>query len=235
MKVDLTFTPTQILGFYKSYLGKVAGKKIDPYEIPFEQFILDMVIKAAQRDIRVSALFKGVYNPSGTAAADTCDGLGTKVTNELGTNIPSGNASTGAAVTAANAYDEVNKIVEIVYANPDYRDVPMVCLLSPTNMKHYNDDYKSTFGALPYNTEYGKQKIDGTNITFKEEVGLTGSDRIIITPQENLFWITNEEAVTNGIIVERRQRNIDILMDINCAPEFGIAEIIWCNNYSGIV
>jgi hypothetical protein len=236
MKVDLQFKNTQINAIYKSYLGKVAGGHIDPYKVPFEKFIFDRIIAQTKHDIRMKALFSGVYNAAGTAPVDTVNGIFKIVADEItGGGIPGGNVSAGAAITDANALDQIRLIVDLVYNNPDYMDVPMVALVSPRVMKAYNRDYQATYGSLPYNTEFQKRVLDDApNITLIPEPGMGTSNRVIITPQQNLFWLVDDEGAIDNITIEKEKRNINIMMDFNCAPEVGITDIIWTNDYVGI-
>lgn len=230
-KVDLQFKPTQILNMWRSYLGMIAGGSIKVDEVPFESFIMSKIVERAKDDIRILALFKGVYNASGTAAVDLFNGVLKIVVDEIASGgIPVANISTGAAITASNAFDQVQLVVDKVYADPRYNSVPMVCLLAPENYRFYCQDYAATRGAAPYNDSFNQTKIEGTNITLIAEPSMSGSDRIIITPESNLYYLVDEEAATNNIKVEYALRNINIMMDFSLAPEIGIAELIWCND-----
>jgi len=230
-KVDLRFTPTQITTLYKSYLGQVSGGKIDIYQFPFEAFIMTKIIERLRRDIHLRAVFTGVYNAAGTAAADIMDGLLTKVAADITAgNIPASNVLAGAPITAVNAYDQVSALVDRVVADPEYNSVPMVMLLSPLNMRRYNQDYQTTFGALPYNNGFEQQIIDGTSIRFVVEPGLTGSNRLIVTPQENFYWLVDDQSRIDTLTVEYALRNISVMVDFNAGVEYGIAELIWTND-----
>lgn len=231
VKVDLQFTPTQIANLQKSYYGLIDAGRLDPYTMPFESYIFDKIIARVKNDLRLQAIFKGVYNASGTAPVDTMKGILAIVASDS----ISGNRTTGAAVTDANAFDEVMKIVALIEADANYSSVPMVGLLSPVNFRKYCNDYAATRGSVIYNDKFEQINVEGTNITLKKEPGMTGSDRIIVTPAENTFWLMNEESQLSNITVEYALRNINVMMDFHCAPEIGIMETLWCNNYSGIV
>jgi hypothetical protein len=233
-KVDLQFPNSQVISIYKSYLGQVKGKQINPYELPFEAFFMQQIAKKAKDNLRRKAIFKGVYNAAGTAPADTMDGLLTIVTNAIAaTTIPAGNIYTaGGAFTASNAVDQIEAIADIV--DPLYDGDDFICLLSPTVMKYYKRDYRASFTAAPYNKDYEKQYIDGTSIELIPEIGMAGSNRVIITRRQNAFWLTGDTSAVESIIVERQLRNINVLMDFEAAPEIGIAEIVYTNDYAGI-
>lgn len=231
IKVDLQFTPTQIVNIQKSYYGLIDAGRLDPYTMPFESYIFEKIISRVKNDLRLQAIFKGVYNASGTAPVDTMKGILAIVASDS----ISGNRTTGAAVTATNAFEEVMKIVEKVESDANYSSVPMIGLISPINFRNYCNDYAATRGSVIYNDKFEQITVEGTNITLKKEPGMVGSDRIIVTPAENTFWLMNEESALSNITVEYALRNIYVMMDFDCAPEIGIMETLWCNNYAGIV
>jgi hypothetical protein len=231
-KVDLQFKHTQVLNLWKSYYGQVMAGAIDPYVLPYEAYIMEKIIAKAHDDIRKIALFKGVYNAAGTAPIDLFDGLLTKVAAYITAGgIPAGNVATGAAITATNAYDQMMLIVDALYANGGaYVTEPLVALMAPENARFYFQDYAATRGAIPYNTSFEKKLVEGTNIEIIAEPGMTGSDRIIVTPKSNLFFLIDEENQMNDVKTEYALRNINIMMDFRMAPEIGIQDLIWTNN-----
>jgi hypothetical protein len=235
MKVDLEMTHTRILAMYQSYIGKIDGGKIDPFKIPLEAFLFSELLRKVKDNIRKKAVFKGVYNAAGTTPIDTCNGILKIVTDEIAsTGIPTGNVSAGAAITQANAYDQVMLLVDRVMQNTDYMDAELVLLVSPHVKRFYELDYQATFGALPYNQEFKKTMVDGTNITLVSESGMSGTNRMICTLAENLCFIYDDMSMAENVVVETEKRKINMLMDWYCAPEVAVAELIWTNNYVGI-
>lgn len=231
-KVDLLFTPSKILQFWKTYLGKVKqGTPSSPYDMPFQEFIFAQVIKKLKENLRLKAIFQGVYNPTGTGAADTMDGLVTLIRAAITAgSIPAGNITAYTAITAINAVDEFNKLAEKVIANPAYGSAKMICLVSPIIHHYYNQAYKAENGSLPYNNQFNQTKLEGSNIWIQEEPGLSGITTPFITPEENLFYLVDDEARQDSIIVEKEKRNINVMMDFQASVDFGIAELIWTMN-----
>ncbi len=229
-KVDFHITPTQLQAMYKSYIGKVKKSKRDNvYDLPLEQDILNRIIKKAKSEIRLLALFKGQYNPDTQLAQNTMEGLlrlFAGSTNDGG--VPNGNIFNGAPITAVNAIDQVVGVADLV---PDeYAQEDLICLVSPTVSKFYDRDYQTTHGSLPYNTEFKKKMLDGTNIEIITEPALSGTHGVFITPRENFAWLADSTAKTDSVIIEKSKRNIDIMMDFECAPEVAIMELVWCND-----
>lgn len=236
-KVDLLLQHTFIINLYKSYLSglQTANPKIDPEKVPFEAVLMDAIIKKANQEIRQSVVFKGKYNAVGTTARDVADGLLFKIITDVASNaIPAANRTTGAAITSSNAYDEVIKLLTVVRSNPDYTNEPMVLICSPQKMLEFEIDFAATRGAAPAVTSWKQTGIEGSNIIFKEEFGMQGSDRLICTPARNLYYMVNEEAQQNDIIMQPFNRDIKLMMDFHVGVEYGIAEEIFVNQYTGI-
>ncbi len=231
-KVDLTFMQSDINRIWKSYLGEIAkatATKGDVYSLPFEAFFMQTIIAKVQEDLRLKAAFKGKLNAAGTAAADTMTGwLEILKVMIIDGEVPAGNIFAGAPITSANAIDQFKGVKKLI--SDAYRDQPMICLAAPSKIEAYFEDYQTTHGSLPYNTEFKKNTLEGSNIIFQPEPGMSGSNRIIITPQRNMFWLADNLAGTNSIIIEREKRNIHVLMDFECSPDFGVGGLIWTND-----
>lgn len=224
-KADVTWTPTVIKAMWQSYIGQIDGGKIDPSKIPFEAYLIAKVISKVKNELHMSAVFKGVLNSSGTAPADTMNGLVTLIANA---DLPSDNiADAPDPFDASNVGDQLKAVLELV--DDTYYDMPMVCLVAPKVARFYNEWYKTTTGATPYNTEYKKTFLEGTMIEIVSEPGLSGTDHVIITPSENLFWLVDDSANMERVIVEKEKRNIHVMMDFNASPEIGLGELVWTN------
>ncbi|RDC63284.1 hypothetical protein [Adhaeribacter pallidiroseus] len=230
-KVDLTFKQSDIDRIWKSYLGEIAkaAAKSSPYDLPFESFFMGKIVEKAQADLRLKAVYKGVHNPTGTAAADTMNGYLTILKAMITAGeVPAANIFAGAPITETNALEQFKGVKKLVAE--EYRDQPLICLAAPSKIEAYMEDYQITHGSLPYNTEFKKSGIEGSNIRFIAEPSMAGSNRIIITPEVNIFWLANNLANVNSIIIEKEKRNIHVLMDFECAPEFGVGALVWTND-----
>lgn len=233
-KVDLTYSPTKIQTMWKSYIGMIDGGEIKVDEMPFQAFIFQKVIEKLKEDLHKKAVFKGVYNPGGTAPVDTMDGIirlialaRTVQAGEAEAQIPAGNCAAPTVITESNAGDALKGVLDLVA--DEYYDEPMVCIVSPKTARAYNNWYQQTHGALPYNTEFKKTFLEGTQIEIIAEPGLSNTNHIIITPKDNLFWLVDNESNINKIVVEKEKRNINVMIDFQAAPDFGIGKLIWTN------
>lgn len=224
-KADVSWSPTVIKAMWQSYIGMIDGGKINPETIPFEAYLIAKVISKVKQELHYQAVFKGVLNSAGTNPGDTMTGLVKLIADG---SLPAGNiAAAPGTITAANAGDKLKAVLDLV--DDTYYDMPMVCLVAPKVARMYNEWYKTTTGSVPYNMEYKKTFLEGTMIEIVSEPGLSGTNHVIITPSENLFWLVDDEANMEKVQVEKEKRNIHVMMDFNASPEFGIGELVWTN------
>ena len=236
-EVTLKIAQAEIEAIHQSHLAKIAAaaRRSSVYDLPFEEYMLQRVIAKSKDSLRRLAMFKGALSAVGTTSGDITDGFLTKIAADItATDIPAANVATGAVggPTASNAFTEFKKVVDIIASqNPEYLNSDLVCYASPENVKFYNESYRSTFGSLPYNNEFKKTFVnDMSNIELIPEIGMAGSDRIIITPRFNLAMGTDALERMNNIEIEKRERAIHFLIDYKLGFEYGIAELIWCND-----
>jgi hypothetical protein len=101
-------------------------------------------------------------------------------------------------------------------------------LVEPTAAKYYNRDYRGTYGGNTNNTGgFEHIKIDGTNITIVPEPGLAATGGMMITPRENLVWLTGQLTNKGAFTIEKSKRNVDIMADFEASVDLAIAEYVW--------
>ena len=213
-KVDLTFYP-QLME--RQWLGYLKTNGSDPTELPFAEYFYSEISKKAAENIRVSALFEGAYNASGTTPADIFDGFNHIIADEItATNIT-------AVVTGVVSSSTIIDDVELVYDNlhEAAKGAGGQVLVSPTLFDWYVRLYRSTYGA---NNDYaGMQKgevlIDGTSFLLKREPGLAGSQRIIATTKENLVYGVDASGEESTIRVEQNRRAIEVMVDAKAGAQ----------------
>lgn len=234
-KADLQFTQAQLQQLRKSWIGlmaksQAAGIAYDVYYIPFEAFLMGKVIERFNKNLR-EAIIKGTYNAEGTGKLDVMDGLLTLITDDIASSrLPAANVFAGAAITESNAEDQVLGVAKKSLANEDYAGADMVMLISPINKWNYEVDYRNNHGALPYNNTFAQGIIPGTNVVLFPVPELTGSNRLIVTPKENICLAYDDLNRANSITVEREKRNIDLMIDVEIGMNYAIAETIWTND-----
>ncbi len=227
-KIDYTLTPTMINAMWKSYLGRIAkSKRGDVYDVPFQQYIMDMLAEKAKEEMHLDAVFKGVYNHDKKNANRVFDGL---LPLMYKAGLETSQIFAGQPITQSNAIDQLEGLADKVPSH--LINKPLVMLVEPGAAKFYNRDYRNTFGGNTNNTgPFEHKTLDGTNITIVPEPGLANTGGMICTLKNNLVWLTGPlGGGPNSFIVEKNKRNVDIMADFGAAPDFAIEEYVWTND-----
>lgn len=226
-KIDFKLTPTQITAMWKGYLGRIAkSKRGDIYDVPFVQEIMNKIADKGKEEIRLEALFKGVYREDRTDAARVFDGILPMLSDA--NIVPAKNIYAGAPINAANAIDQLEGVADKVPSH--LVNTELVMLVEPDIAKFYKRDYRNTHGTVEYNTTFDQVMIDGTNIRIQPEPGLAGTGAVLITPKDNMVWMTGQLAKNDSFTIEKAERVLKIMADFEAAPDFAIAEYVWCND-----
>ncbi|MCC2546425.1 hypothetical protein LJY25_08210 [Hymenobacter sp. BT175] len=226
-KVDFLLTPKLINAMWKSYLGRInKSRRGDVYDAPFFQFILERIAAKVREELQLKAAFQGVYREDSQLAARVFDGI-LPLLSDAGA-VPAGNIFAGAPITQNNAIDQLEGLVSLVPSDKINED--LICLVEPTVMRHYNLDYRATFGTIGTYTEFKKTVLDGTNITLIAEPGLSGTNGVIITERENLTWLTGELNQLDAFVIEKSKRNVNVMLDFQASADFALGEMVWCND-----
>lgn len=228
IKADLVITPQEL---HATYLGTIRQKqRIDPtYELLFEQFIIDSIITQVQEDIVLELGWRGVHNPSGTDAKDCVDGLIAILRNaQQNAAIPSSNIAQTGTISNTNAVGEFEKVFDKIPGHLIGKE--MVCYCNWDLFRYYCQDYRSSYGALPYNQDFVKVKADGLNVEFRPQNGMTGTDLIVVSHKNNIFYGMNNAQSVNNIIVEREKRDLNIMVDFSLGFQFAVGNEIFMND-----
>lgn len=224
-KIDLQIFPAD---FEKSYLGKYVKPGSRPTEIPFEQFIFQQIILKARRAMYLKAIYKGVYNASGTTTATTLDGYLKIIADEITDDniIP----FVSGAITQSNCVDKIlaqydtlsdetkdegvlhrcnSQIFDWVYRK--FNPITNTALVGTDSLANLTANRVNSF-ALP-----------GGNITMVRESGLGTSQRMITSLKDNLAVGYDSLADDANIEVQRVNRGLNLLIDFKMGTQ--IADI----------
>jgi hypothetical protein len=212
MKVDLQLVP-QILE--QTWLGKMKSSK-DPFDMPFEAFILQYIAQKTKENLHLQGLFRGVYNAAGITPIDTMDGFLTMIANEIALlNIVP--IITGAIIPA-----NVIASLEAVYdgLGEAYKNVPTQMFVSPAIFDMYGRAYRATYNGSPIYTGIKRDRVtlDGTLCEVVREPGLGVSQRIICSPKENFVMGVNTLEDYN-MDIQKFDRTIKILIDLKAGVQ----------------
>lgn len=197
------------LAYRKTYLGAMMQRGVDPLDHPFERYFLDGIMKKIADDICLDVAFNGVRDANGTDPADVVDGLYKIVDDAITANqitTAKGNLITTGTIDNTNAVDKLKAFYRAI---PKAYQRVMTKLYVPYEVAEaYNDHYQAINGSLPYNTEFEKVYLEGSNgrCEIVKMAGMTDTNRIFLTQQENILY---------GVDLESDQERVEITQGIN--------------------
>ena len=227
IKVDLKFAHTKILAMYNTYLGRVKTQKIDPMTYPYEQDVIDKILVSVKKHLRLG-MWKGVKNVNDPTFLGLFDGWLKQITDTI-LNFPASiNIVDINPITASNAIAELEKMKAVLPEEVRFSG-EAVMILSTAHMDAYNANYRALYGALPYNTEFNKRYLDGSNIEMIVEQGVAAFNRPIITTRDNLVYLYDDENKQNNVDFDfqKRERSLAYLMDFFAGTGICATELIW--------
>jgi hypothetical protein len=213
IKVDLQLIP-QVME--KTWLGKMK-KSTDPWDLPFEAFIMQYINSKIKENLRLQAIYKGVYNAAGTTPVTTMDGFLKLIADEI-TATTIAPIVTG-AITSTNVVDKL----ELTYdgLGDAYKGVPTIMKVNSQIFDWYNRKYRTDFGS---NQDYkGMQRmrrpLDGTLCELVREPGLGTSQRVITSVKENFVYGV-DSANGYSLDVQKFDRTLKVLIDFKAGVNF---------------
>lgn len=154
-------------------------------------------------------IWDAVRNVNGDKTEDLFDGFDTIISKEFTDGKLS--ASKGnlfefdAAITKTTAVDQLKEFYR--KANKHLRGRDCFMYLTEDAYWSYIDDYQARNGSLPYNTEYEKLTLEGSQgkCHFVVLNNMAGSDYLKITTKPNLLLGTDINAQENHVGIEKYQ------------------------------
>jgi hypothetical protein len=139
-----------------------SGKAIENVEVV--QAINAVIMSRISQGLNAN-IFSAVRKASGTTTADLFDGLDTIVEAEIvAAKISAAKRNymtIDGAITSSNAVDALKSIYE---SSSDELQSTNTKLFIPKSVYNsYNEDYKTTTGAIPYNREFKKTFLEGSS------------------------------------------------------------------------
>lgn len=205
VKVDLLLVPKVL---EKTWLGKMK-KPSDPFDLPFEKDIMDLIVRKIKENLILKAIYKGIYNPAGATASSTFDGFLKHITDGI--------TATKIVPTVTGAITQANVVTSLEAVYDDlgeaYKGGLTQMKVAPQIFDWYGRKFRSEFGA---NQDYtgitlNRRQLDGTNCTLVREPGLSGSQRVIASTFENMVYGIDSNSFEMEI--QRFDRTIKIMID----------------------
>jgi hypothetical protein len=212
IKRDLSFCPQE---FESNYLGFMRGKGQNPGEdLPFAGFILEQILAKHAEEIE-TALWSGVkagtVTPGTTAMNAAFNGLLKLITDAV-TGGLSPVATPGGAITTSNIVALVESMWDSLGAG--YKENPVYVWMSWKNYQRYQQGYRSEFGKYTTQGPDARTTLDfGQNAILLPSPGLGTSNRIIMTPANNIHVGYDDFEGAQIFNFEQNKRVIDYWMD----------------------
>lgn len=222
-KIDLSFTPQD---FEDTYLGMYRKKGQNPgEEMPFAGYVLDQLLSSHATSIDSSlwkAVKAGSITPGTTPMSQCFDGF-LELIKDL---ITAGNApvvTPGGAITQGNIVALVESMWDAL--NDAYKETQVGVFMSYQNYMKYNRGYREEFGKYVSDNKSGARVLDfGENAILYPMKGLSGSDRIIMTPVSNLHVGYDDFNDDTMFEFEKNKRQIDFWLDATIGCQFALKD-----------
>jgi len=193
---------TLVSSLYGSAITKGDALK----SVPINKAVLALMMRKISGGLNKN-LFTAVRNSSGKTTSTLFNGFDTVT----GTEISAGNISTSKsnlftfseAITSNNAVDMLKAYYRA--ASDELKDEPAKLFLPRTVYDAYCDDYQITVGAAPYNKEFKKTFLEGSdnNCELVPLVGKKNSQYLHLSTKGNMLVGVNQKGEEEKIEVRR--------------------------------
>lgn len=197
------FSPNSVA---KSIYGDAVLSGEGLKETAITKMVLAFLSKKVSKGLN-KVLWSAVRNDAGTGVADLFNGFDTITTADIAAgkiSVVKGNLiELTAAITINNAVDTLMAIDEV--CSDELQDEPRKMFISKTIKKMYEKDYQLTNGSLPYNKEFKKTFLEGTD-DLCELVALPNkknSPYIHVSTKGNMLVGVNQMGDEEKITVEK--------------------------------
>lgn len=225
-KVDLVINP---LEFRNTWLNRVMRAGIDSFDIPYEQFFWEQLALKLGSEINHQSVFAGVLNPAGNSTTDVATGFGKIIADEITASNLDNVVATG-AITATNAVSKLESMAKALPAAYRKPDVRLKMYMSYAVSDLFLEDYRTRYGGV-YDMEYIRKKLDGfQNIELVPAGWLNNSQRVILTPMENLVMGTDLISDLNKIEMVKDIRTLKLAIHFILCYEIADLESIWVSD-----
>jgi len=208
-KAEMSITPKLDWGNYRAYLTK---EGVSATDWPYSRYVMEKASKKIATQKEFDQIFAGVENGGGTDAVDMFDGLLQLVADAVvATTLTE--VTTG-VITAGNVIANVELMDDSF--DEEYREENMVMLASPSVFRLYRRAYRLAAGYHPGNPDtdaINEIVLDGSSTKMVSCPGLGASQRLILTPERNLYYAYWADENADMWEFEQNHRTIDMWCD----------------------
>jgi len=212
------FSPNSV---YQSIYGSsiISGDGLKNVDITYA--VVAYLMKQISKSIN-SCLWSAVRNDTGTLTKDLFNGFDTITTTEITAgkiSVANGNLyQFSESISNVNAVDLLKKFWR--NASDELQGESCKLFMSKSIYNAYVDDYQQTVGSVPYNREFKKTFLEGSD-DMCEFVALPNkkdSPFLHLTKKSNILVGTDQESDIEKITVEKHH---PFVLDFVCAMFFG--------------
>lgn len=237
-KIDLLITETERLELEANYFAEVEGTDgRDPKDFMFADYIYEHVVESAGVDT-IQAVWLGDHNAAGTNPVDVCDGIVTLVKADIiADKIPEELVlvhSAGFLVTEDTVIEEFKALAKKFRTKlPAYADTAATLFCAPERIAEYEFAMLNKYGAVNIYNSFGQPVLFfAKNITLEAVLPLAGSDFMMITPKDNIVYLTDRKQESTELDTDynKRDRSVAMVADYWFAVNYVRADIMVCND-----
>lgn len=218
--VDKKFSPNSVAQSVWGLQMSTSGDGLK--NVPITKLALGYVMKKISQSLNKN-LWIAKRNNGGSTTKDLFNGFDTITDTEItDTNISTDKQNlyefTEEVSLANNAVDQLKTFYRA--ASDELRDVPTKMFIPQGIYDAYCDDYQATVGSVPYNKEFKKTFLEGSD-DLCELVPLSnkkGSKFIHLTTKENMLVGVDQMSDMERISIEKHH---PFLVDFVCTMFFG--------------
>lgn len=210
-KAELQFCPKKDFFTYKGYLVQT---KMNAADYPYARWAMEKAAEKIKTQTEFDQIFTGDIAVSPSTADEIYNGLLTIIADDLGGGSPVLTPVTTGALVSSTIVDQVEQMDDAI--DEEYRTSDMRMYCAPEIFKMYRRKYRDLAGFHPNNPDTDSKNeimIDGSSTILTSCPGMTGSQRLILTPQSNVYYAYDGESDQEVWEFEQDHRNLDAWCD----------------------
>ncbi|CAN1553001.1 hypothetical protein MCERE19_02247 [Spirosomataceae bacterium] len=232
IKVDMKYSQSQIHKLYSTYMMKVRMKRFDPKVVPFEEWVMVRLAEDIQKNLRI-AFYNSIYDADGTDSGDIMDGVLDQITDIIAAAPTTTNAvALGSALTLATVRAKFDILKAALPAKVRY-GADTVMILNTAAYDLYCQAYQKEVTASPYNTEFGKTFLEGTQVEMIVEPGVEAFARPIIATKDNLAMMLDFNRLAEfEFYYNKETRAISVMLDFYGNAGIANPKDLWIGGFT---
>lgn len=204
-----------------------------------ESMVLNEIKRNIQKTMELALWQGNAGGASATTSFNIFTGINTLIAQNLAT-IPASQKLSGALTTGniIASLQAMRDALPVDQFDEVYEASKYILFLAPERHVIYERDYRSTFTALPYNSQFAKEQLDGSLIEMVGVGGLFGvngsiNTKALLIKRDALWLAVDVEGEENELLVYMDEDKENVRVKARFSVGVGIqdyAEIV-TNNY----